>query len=120
MSPERTAKLKILHVSPEAVPFSKIGGLGDVAGSLPPALRKLGADCRLLTPAWPGVLDTARDRGFNYRIRKDEGAIRWKIFRRQPGKFGHGVSYLLKSLLFGGTVPGRTPRFGNAQAFLCF
>ncbi len=26
---------KILHVAPEAVPFCKVGGLADVAGSLP-------------------------------------------------------------------------------------
>ena len=35
-------KPKVLHVSPEAVPFSKVGGLGDVAGSLPAALRESG------------------------------------------------------------------------------
>ncbi len=125
MSPERTAKLKILHVSPEAVPFSKIGGLGDVAGSLPPALRKLGADCRLLTPAWPGVLDTARDRGFKItRIpRRIEAAIRWKIFRGTAWKCsGHGVeAYLLEEpSLFGGTVyPDElTPDSATPFAFL--
>ena len=34
--------LKILVVASEAVPFAKVGGLADVAGSLPKALRRLG------------------------------------------------------------------------------
>lgn len=34
--------MEIVFVSPEVVPFSKVGGLGDVAGSLPKALRALG------------------------------------------------------------------------------
>ena len=36
------AIMEIVFVSPEVVPFSKVGGLGDVAGSLPKALRALG------------------------------------------------------------------------------
>jgi len=34
--------MEIVHVSPEVVPFHKVGGLADVAGSLPGALRALG------------------------------------------------------------------------------
>ena len=33
--------LKILFLSAEAVPFAKVGGLADVAGSLPKALQAL-------------------------------------------------------------------------------
>lgn len=101
--------MKVLHVSPEAVPFSKVGGLGDVAGSLPPALRQWSTDCRLLTPAWEGVLDRARDLGFSLsRIsRKVEAVIRWKIHRGTVWKCtGHGtVAYLLEEpSLFGSMV----------------
>ncbi|MBN2126284.1 MAG: glycogen synthase, partial [Deltaproteobacteria bacterium] len=42
--------MKILFLSPEAVPFAKTGGLADVAGSLPLALKRLGADVRLVLP----------------------------------------------------------------------
>lgn len=42
--------MKILFVSPEATPFAKTGGLADVAGSLPRALRQLGHDVRVVLP----------------------------------------------------------------------
>ena len=32
--------MKLLYVTSEAYPFCKTGGLADVAGSLPPALRR--------------------------------------------------------------------------------
>jgi starch synthase len=47
--------LKILFVSPEVVPFAKTGGLADVAGSLPKALKNLGCDIRLVMPLYQSV-----------------------------------------------------------------
>jgi len=46
----------ILYISSEAFPLVKTGGLGDVAGSLPTALKKKGQNIRLLLPAYPEVL----------------------------------------------------------------
>ncbi len=42
--------MKILILSSEAVPFAKTGGLADVAGSLPAALKRLGLDVHLCLP----------------------------------------------------------------------
>ena len=43
-------KLKVLFLSSEVVPFAKTGGLADVAGALPGALKRMGADVRLVLP----------------------------------------------------------------------
>lgn len=53
--------LRVLFVTPEAFPLIKVGGLGDVSGALPGALRKLGVDARLLLPAYPMALDILDD-----------------------------------------------------------
>ncbi len=49
------APLRILFLSSECAPWSKTGGLADVAASLPAALHSLGADVRLMTPAYASV-----------------------------------------------------------------
>ena len=49
-------RLKVLFVSPEAVPYAKTGGLADVAGALPDALKRLGVDVRLVIPLYREVL----------------------------------------------------------------
>ncbi|NLE45947.1 MAG: glycogen synthase [Chloroflexi bacterium] len=46
------APLKVLYLAAEAVPFAKVGGLADVAGTLPSAIRALGHDVRLMLPRY--------------------------------------------------------------------
>ncbi len=47
--------MKILMVVSEVAPFVKTGGLGDVAGALPKALKELGHDVRIITPQYREV-----------------------------------------------------------------
>ncbi len=48
-------KLKVLIVSSEVAPYAKSGGLGDVAGSLPKALKELGVDVRVVLPKYKTI-----------------------------------------------------------------
>ncbi len=45
--------MRIVFTSSEAVPFSKTGGLADVASSLPKALAEAGHEIALVTPLYP-------------------------------------------------------------------
>jgi len=52
ISIKQNKKLKILIASSEVVPFAKTGGLADVTGALPKALKKLGHDVRVVLPKY--------------------------------------------------------------------
>lgn len=58
--------LKVLFVTPEIYPLIKTGGLADVSGALPAALRELGADVRVLVPGYPKVLAGAKNKRLRY------------------------------------------------------
>ncbi len=49
--------MKVLFVTSEAFPLIKTGGLADVSGSLPHALKSLLVDVRLLIPGYSNVLE---------------------------------------------------------------
>jgi starch synthase len=48
-------RLKILFIASEVAPFAKTGGLADVAGALPRALRDRGLDVRVVMPLYAGI-----------------------------------------------------------------
>lgn len=54
--------MKILFASSECAPFSKSGGLADVAYSLPPALQKSGNQMAVITPLYKRVKEKYIDR----------------------------------------------------------
>ncbi|MCB5184432.1 glycogen synthase GlgA [Methylobacillus gramineus] len=54
--------MRILFVSSEAYPLIKTGGLADVSGSLPAALRDLDVDIRILLPGYPSVLQKLQEK----------------------------------------------------------
>ena len=45
-----TEPFRVFFLSPEVTPFAKTGGLADVAGALPKALKEMGCDIRVAMP----------------------------------------------------------------------
>ncbi len=53
--------MKVLYAVSECKPFLASGGLGDVAGSLPQALRKRLVGCRVVMPLYEGIKQEYKD-----------------------------------------------------------
>ncbi len=75
-----SAPLRVVHVAPKVTPFSESGGLGLVAGALPPALAGIGLDVSVITPCYRSVdpdLYTTTDIAFDVQMgmRRSRAAI---------------------------------------------
>ena len=53
--------MKVLYVASEALPFAASGGLADVAGSLPRAMRKRLVGCRVVMPLYESIPQEMRE-----------------------------------------------------------
>ncbi len=109
--------MNILFVSAEVDPFAKVGGLADVVGSLPKALRSAGIDARVLMPYY-AFIDQNRyhiRHLFSFQFQRQTGTEYVDLF----GTEYNGVPiYFLRSLPYFGqerTVysnwDGDVPRF---------
>ncbi len=54
--------MKVLYASSEAYPFAMSGGLADVAGALPKALRRRLIGCRVVMPLYSTISDELREK----------------------------------------------------------
>lgn len=81
--------MNVLLATSEAHPLAKTGGLADVSGALPAALREIGVDARVLMPGYPSALEKAENLSRVFRIKLPE----------------HGETALLQGTFPGSGVP---------------
>jgi starch synthase len=86
--------MRILFATSEAAPLIKTGGLADVSGALPAALRRIDIDCRVLLPGYPVVM---------YKLEATRQIARFDQFLDAAGK--PLAARLLQSAMPGSDVP---------------
>ncbi|MBI2378620.1 MAG: glycogen synthase [Deltaproteobacteria bacterium] len=94
--------MRVLFVSPECAPFAKAGGLGDVVGSLPKALRMLGVDARVVIPRY-GFLSSVdgKLRSETLHVPLGEGTAPCQVYETSIPDSGVPVYLIRHDPLFG-------------------
>lgn len=116
--------MKLLYASSEVFPYSKTGGLADVAGALPVALQNKGVEVSVITPLYKGIEKRfkLKDSGERYSIlissNTSEATIYEGILRRKvPVYFVNCKKYYNREELYT-TKEGDFP--DNAERFIFF
>lgn len=117
--------MKILLVASEVAPFAKTGGLADVAGSLPKALKRMGHDVRIVMPFY------TKTQGSGFVVRKGRKSVELSLdgvmhkgFLRQttlddiPVYLIENREYFHREYLYG-TPAGDYPDNPERFAFFC-
>ena len=115
--------MRIVHMASEAQPFSKTGGLADVAAALPEALAAQGHEVTLVTP-WYGPLSSApascrklEPVAVGYPWRDAAAKVLEYHDRGLRRLFIHRPEYFDREHVYGS--PGE-PYFDNEERFLFF
>jgi len=110
--------MKILFLGAEGTPYVKVGGLGDVAGALPQALRQLGLDVKLFLPRY-GTVDPGR-----WKLKKvlDNFPV-WMDWRREECQLlaaENGHDYFIENAYFFGSRGSVYGHDDDAERFVLF
>jgi len=117
--------LRVLFVTPEAVPFAKTGGLADVAGSLSKFLQKLGCQSNLVMPYYRMVKKSGfpiQYLGEEIEIPMGDEILRAEIYQ---GKLNQAIPvyFIGRDEFFDREYLYSTPKgdyFDNAERFIFF
>jgi starch synthase len=110
--------VKILFCSSEAFPFSKTGGLADMALFLPKSLRTLGHDVRIITPYYKHISKHHEEMKFKGSSTIQMGGISTivnyfeLIYQDIPYLFVQNMHYFEREMLYGYN--------DDAERFSCF
>lgn len=85
--------LKIVSISAEVAPFSKTGGLADVARSLPKALKRLGHKIIIITPLYGQIINIKKH---NLKLIRENSSVYINSIDKIQVNFWRG--YLMKNL----------------------
>jgi len=107
-----TSPLSVLFLASEAEPFVKVGGLGDVAGSLPKELRQQGIDIRLVIPLHGSIQRRDYDLHLQaaFEIPRGSGSIPAEAYTTQ-------LEGLPVYLISGPPFPPEAPVYSNDWGF---
>ncbi len=111
--------MKVLYIAAECKPFSKTGGVGDVAGELPVALREAGVDVEIVTP-WYGrvnlgdrVVDVSDEYAVYFHGAAEEVEIGRTVVNGVPVNLVRNPRYFATDY----TKPGATAPFAGEFLF---
>ena len=116
--------MKILFVASEVAPLAKTGGLADVAGALPLALKTLGHDVRIIMPGYGSVLDKFKTEATPWSVQLlinglwQEGQFRRTDLQGIPVYLLDHPGYFQREGLYG-TAEGDYPDNGERFGFFC-
>ena len=111
--------MKTLFVTSEAYPFAVSGGLGDVSGALPAALRRRFIGCRVVLPLYQDVPQELRDE--MQFVTSFSVPVAWR--RQYCGVFTakrDGVTYYLLDNQYYFKRPGLYGYYDDAERFAFF
>ncbi|MFA7482417.1 MAG: glycogen/starch synthase [Vulcanimicrobiota bacterium] len=110
--------MKVLFLAAEATPWIKVGGLGDVAGALPQALRERGMEVRLMLPRYYSInpekykLEKVLD---NFPVHMD-----WRHEECQVWRDQQRDAYFIENDYFFGSRPNAYGDRDDPERFVLF
>lgn len=108
--------MKVYFVASEALPYVKTGGLGDVTGSLPSALRSLGADTTTILPYYAAIKtrNLPMEHVLSGTLTMEGRALPFTVLRHQQTLFIEQDEFFLRDGLYNtreGDYPDNWLRF---------
>lgn len=101
--------MKVVFVAPEATPYVKTGGLGDVTGTLPKYLKDLGVEVSLILPFYKVIKEKKiplnrvfsstlflNGKKFFYSVYKNNGHSEFDTYFIENDELFLGMEFIVK------------------------